>query len=49
MTAQKAKEIETVTAVLRKAQQYVAQIHERTPTSEPESSSCTCVLSITSS
>jgi hypothetical protein len=49
ITAQKAKDIQSVTEVLRKAQQYVTQIHERKPTSEPEPSSCTCAPFIPSS
>ena len=49
MTAQKAQNIQSVKEVLRKAQQYVAQIHERKATSEPEPSSCTCAPFIPSS
>ena len=49
MTAQKAQNIQSVKEVLRKAQQYVAQRHERKPTSEPEPSSCTCAPSLPSS
>ena len=48
MTAQKAKDIETVKEVLRKAQQYVKPIHERTHTQEPEPSSCPCTSSVPS-
>jgi hypothetical protein len=44
MTAQKAKDIQSLTAVLRKAQHYVEQTRVRLPTPAPAPSSCTCVL-----
>jgi hemerythrin-like domain-containing protein len=49
MTTQKAQDIETVTGVLRKAQQYVEHMHVRTHTPEPEPSSSTDIPAVASS
>ena len=48
ITASKAKETEALTVVLRKAQQYVKDIHERQHTQAPEPSSCPCASSVPS-
>ena len=49
ITAQKATDIQTVTEILRKAQQYVEHMHVRKPMTEPEPSSCTCAPALLSS